>query len=113
MPHRAPAIPLLVPYYQTGQARPVGEPMGTLTTRDLHGLLGIDPARVVDDCMFRMLEPDEIRAGMALPATFRPLGDKRTQAAGYGNAVTPPAAEVLGCASVEAITGEAIERFAV
>ncbi|MBF6358245.1 DNA cytosine methyltransferase [Nocardia higoensis] len=101
---------LLVPYYRTGQARPVGEPMGTLTTRDRHGLLGVDPERLIEACTFRMLEPDEIRAGMAFPATFRPLGDKRTQAAGYGNAVTPPAAEVLGCALVEAITGETIER---
>lgn len=58
------------------------------------------------------IKPDEIRAGMAFPATFRPLGDKRTQAAGYGNAVTPPAAEILGCALVEAITGETIERVA-
>ncbi|MFG2447549.1 DNA methyltransferase [Nocardia fluminea] len=103
---------LLVPYYRTGLARPVVEPMGTLTTHDRFGLLGVDPQRLLDECTFRMLEPDEIRAGMAFRATYKPIGDKRTQAAGYGNAVTPPAAEVLGCALVEAITGEPIERFA-
>ncbi|MBA4856824.1 DNA cytosine methyltransferase [Nocardia farcinica] len=103
---------LLVPYYRTGLARPLTEPMGTLTTRDRHGLLGIDPDRILAECTFRMLEPDEIRAGMAFPPTYIPIGDKRTQAAGYGNAVTPPVPEVIGCALVEAITGEPIERTA-
>ncbi|WP_159850477.1 DNA methyltransferase [Nocardia sp. CY41] len=101
---------LLVPYYRTGQAHPVDEPMGTLTTRDRFALLGTDAERVISECTFRMLEPSEIRAGMAFPATFKSLGDKRTQARGYGNAVTPAAAEVIGCALVEAITGEEIER---
>ncbi|WP_085995494.1 DNA cytosine methyltransferase [Nocardia testacea] len=103
---------LLVPYYRTGIPHPVSDPLGTLTTRDRHGLLGIDPARLINECTFRMLEPDEIRGGMAFPRTFKPIGDKRTQARGYGNAVTPPAAEVLGCALVETITGEDIERYA-
>lgn len=63
-------------------------------------------------CTFRMLEPDEIRDGMAFPRTYKPLGSRRTQAQGYGNAVTPPAAEVIGCALMEAITGTEIERTA-
>ncbi|TCJ88088.1 DNA cytosine methyltransferase [Nocardia alba] len=102
---------LLVPYYRTGVTRPVTDPMGTLTTRDRFGLLGVDPDRLLAECTFRMLDPDEIRDGMAFRSTFKPIGDKRTQAAGYGNAVTPPTAEVLGCALAEAITGEPIERF--
>ncbi|WP_216915225.1 DNA methyltransferase [Nocardia noduli] len=101
---------LLVPYYRTGRAHPISEPMGTLTTRDRFGLLGIDPAQLLGQCTFRMLEATEIRAGMAFPANFRAVGDKRTQARGYGNAVTPAAAEVIGCALVEAITGTDIER---
>ncbi|MEU2106386.1 DNA cytosine methyltransferase [Nocardia sp. NPDC019255] len=103
---------LLVPYYRTGRAHPVDEPMGTLTTRDRFGLLGADREQLLEQCTFRMLEPTEIRAGMAFPATFKALGDKRTQARGYGNAVTPAASEVIGCALVEAITGEDIERTA-
>ncbi|WP_306357333.1 MULTISPECIES: DNA methyltransferase [unclassified Nocardia] len=103
---------LLVPYYRTGRAHPITEPMGTLTTRDRFGLLGIDEVNaLVDECTFRMLECCEIRAGMAFPDEFQALGDKRTQARGYGNAVTPPVSEVLGCALVEAVTGEDIERF--
>lgn len=99
-----------MPYYRTGRAHPISEPMGTLTTRDRFGLLGIDPAQLLGQCTFRMLEATEIRAGMAFPANFRAVGDKRTQARGYGNAVTPAAAEVIGCALVEAITGTDIER---
>jgi DNA (cytosine-5)-methyltransferase 1 len=111
-PPADPDAHLLVPYYRTGVAHPVREPMGTLTTRARYALVGADAARLVDECTFRMLEPTEIRAGMAFPATFKALGDKRTQARGYGNAVTPAAAEVIGCALVEAITGIEIERTA-
>lgn len=103
---------MLVPYYRTGVARSVTEPMGTLTTRDRHALVGIDRERLLGECTFRMLAPSEIRAGMAFPATYKAVGDKRTQARGYGNAVTPAASEVIGCALVEAITGEDIERTA-
>ncbi|MFI7524018.1 hypothetical protein [Nocardia salmonicida] len=103
---------LLVPYYRTGVTRAVTEPIGILTTRDRFGLLGVDPEGLLAECTFRMLDPDEIRNGMAFRPTFQPIGDKRTQAAGYGNAITPPTAQVLDCALAEAITGEPIERFA-
>lgn len=104
---------LLVPYYSTGVARPVSEPMGTLTTRDRYGVLGVDEVnRLAEQCTFRMLEIPEIRDGMAFPEGFKMIGDKRTRARGLGNAVTPPVSEVLGCALVETITGESIERFA-
>ncbi|WP_063016322.1 DNA cytosine methyltransferase [Nocardia nova] len=112
-PPADPDAHLLVPYFRTGRAHPTDRPLGTLTTRDRYALVGADAARLIDECTFRMLEPSEIRAGMAFPATFKALGDKRTQARGYGNAVTPAAAEVIGCALVEAITGTDIERTAV
>ncbi|WP_157103739.1 DNA cytosine methyltransferase [Nocardia harenae] len=106
------AAHLLAPYYSTGVAKPVADrAMDTLSTRDRFGLVGMDPAQLVAECTYRMLEPGEIRAGMAFPRTFKALGDKRTQARGYGNAVTPPVAELIGCALVEAVTGEDIERF--
>ncbi|MFD9614898.1 DNA methyltransferase, partial [Streptomyces sp. NPDC059083] len=80
---------LLVPYHRTGVARPDSQPLGTLTTRDRFGLLGVDQvAALVEECTFRMLECSEIRAGMAFTDGFKALGDKRTQARGYGNAVT-------------------------
>ncbi|MBH0780365.1 DNA cytosine methyltransferase [Nocardia bovistercoris] len=104
--------PLLVPYNRTGRAHPVTDPLGTLTTKDRYALLGVDHTRAVGQCTFRMLADTEVRNGMAFPPTFRPLGDKRTRIRGYGNAVTPASAEVIGCALVEAVTGEQIERCA-
>ncbi|MEU4434453.1 hypothetical protein AB0H60_17675 [Nocardia rhamnosiphila] len=45
------------------------EPLGTVTTRDRHGLLGVDPERIIEACTFRILETSEIRRGMAyIPA---------------------------------------------
>ncbi|MFD0366347.1 DNA cytosine methyltransferase, partial [Nocardia sp. GCM10030253] len=87
-------------------ARGVDQPLATFSANGFHHglvrppvteharhryeLLADDLARLLDECTFRMLDPTEIRAGMAFPATFQALGDKRTQARGYGNAVTPP-----------------------
>jgi DNA (cytosine-5)-methyltransferase 1 len=65
----------------------------------------------VEDCLFRMLEPAEIGAGMAFEPDYQVLGNKREQVRGYGNAVTPCA--VTPCAGslllarvVTALTGE-------
>lgn len=97
---------LLVPYYGTGVARPVCEPSGTVTSVERHGLAS--PAIDVEDVLFRMLEPHEIGAAMAFAAGYQVLGSKREKVRQYGNAVTPPVAEVLISALAEAITGEVI-----
>ncbi|MFE7395166.1 DNA cytosine methyltransferase [Streptomyces sp. NPDC057557] len=100
---------LLIPYYGQGRARPTTDPVGTLTTRDRYALLTTPEAPAVpdiDDCLLRMLNPDEIGRGMAFTEGYRVLGSRREQVRQYGNAVTPPSSEVLGCALVEAITGE-------
>ena len=50
-----------------------------------------DPARIVDDCGFRMLEPHEIAAAMAFPPSYIPHElPKRDRVRLAGNAVTPP-----------------------
>ncbi|GAB3213293.1 DNA cytosine methyltransferase [Marinactinospora endophytica] len=87
---------LLVPYSGNGYARPTSNPVGAVAT----------PA--VEDCRFRMLTPAEIQAAMAFAADYRVLGTRREQVRQLGNGVTPPAAEVLVSALVEAITGEEI-----
>ena len=84
---------LLVPYYRTGTPSPVGEPAPTVTTHDRHGLLHLEVD--LDDCTFRMLEPHEIGAAMAFPATYLVDGTKRDRIRLYGNAVTPPVMELL------------------
>lgn len=101
---------LLVPYYGNGQAKPVNEPIGALTTRDQYALVRGDIA--IDDVRFRMLEPHEIGRAMSFADDYTVLGSKRERVRQYGNAVTPNAAEVLLCALVEAITGDEIDRHA-
>jgi DNA (cytosine-5)-methyltransferase 1 len=97
---------LLVPYYGNGTARPTGQPAPTVTTVDRHALVTTELA--VEECLFRMLSPTEIGAAMAFGRDYTVLGNKREQVRQYGNAVTPPAAEVLMSALVESITGEDI-----
>lgn len=95
---------------QGQMSTPAFEPMRTLTTAGHQSL--ITPGDVaaaeamVDDCQFRMLEPHEVAAGMAFPADYIWIGNRRIRVKHMGNAVTPPAArDLMGCA-VESI-GEA------
>ncbi|YCK35145.1 DNA cytosine methyltransferase [Actinomadura sp. ATCC 39365] len=101
---------LLVPYYSSSDARPVTEPVGTLTTVDRYGLAG--PALDVNEVEFRMLEPHEIGRGMAFASNYVVVGNKRQKVRQYGGAVTPPIAEIIVSALVECVTGESLERAA-
>lgn len=84
---------------------PVGEPLRTLTTAGHQSLLhGQLPD--IEDCLFRMLEPLEVAAGMAFPRDYEWDGNRRERVRMAGNAVTPPAARDLVATVVEAITGE-------
>ena len=102
--------PLLMPYYGTGVARTAAEPVGAMTATDRWALAS--PAVSVEDVLFRMLEPGEIGAAMAFAASYQVLGSKRERVRQYGNAVTPPVAEVIISALVEAINGDDLERAA-
>jgi DNA (cytosine-5)-methyltransferase 1 len=84
----APAA-FLTSYYRTSQPTSVQEPLSTLTGRHRHALTE-GPAIAVEDCYFRMLEPHEIQAGMAFPAAYAVLGNKRERVRQLGQAVTPP-----------------------
>jgi DNA (cytosine-5)-methyltransferase 1 len=97
---------ILVPYYGTGVARDVAGPVGTLTARDRYAL--VSGAFDIEDALFRMLEPREIGRAMAFGGAYIVLGNKREKTRQFGNAVTPPVAEVIVSALVEAITGEAL-----
>jgi DNA (cytosine-5)-methyltransferase 1 len=101
---------MLIPYYGTGVARSVREPIGALTTRDRYALVRGEVD--INDVMFRMLEPREIGRAMSFADDYVVLGSKREKVRQYGNAVTPNAAEILVCALVEAITGDEIDRYA-
>lgn len=92
--------------YDGRQLRPLDAPMPAQTTVQGDALLGA--AIAVEDCTFRMLDVDEIRAGMAFLPGYVLLGNKRERVRMLGNAVTPPAARDLVAAVVEAITGNEI-----
>jgi DNA (cytosine-5)-methyltransferase 1 len=96
--------------YDGGQFRDhTREPLPTQTTVQGDGILSGAGLPAVEDCLFRMLEPHEIHAGMAFVPDYIVLGNKRQKVKQLGNAVTPPVAEVLVSALVECISGEAVE----
>ncbi len=110
---------LLVPYYGSADsALPAAGPIGALTSRDRYGLAqpgdldryDADLDDLIGDVLFRMLEPHEIAAAMAFDPDYKVVArTKRDKVRLYGNAVTPPVAELIVSALVEAITGEPID----
>jgi len=93
-------------YAHDAGVRDMLRPMPTQTTVQGDALLTAEEwDALVDDCLFRMLEPHEIHAGMAFTPDYVVLGSKRQKVRQLGNAVTPPAAEVLVAALVECIQG--------
>ncbi|MGF6884987.1 DNA (cytosine-5)-methyltransferase 1 [Nocardia sp. GAS34] len=102
---------MLLPYYGHSAPRRVDDPMGTVPTRDKYALVEAISELDIDDVRFRMLEPHEISSAMAFESGYVVLGNKRQRVRQLGNAVTPPVAEVLISALVEAITGEELDRW--
>jgi len=86
---------------------PIDEPARTLTTAGHQSLLGWADPPAVQDCTFRMLQPDEIQAAMAFQSSYTVLGNRREQVRQLGNAVTPPAAEWLIAAIAASLHGGA------
>lgn len=93
---------------------PVSEYMRTVTAKGHQSLLEWQQkaGQEVDisDVLFRMLEPHEIGRGMAFADDYIVTGTKRDRVRQFGNAVTPPVAELIVSALVEAITGQELER---
>ncbi|MFF4741264.1 DNA cytosine methyltransferase [Streptomyces sp. NPDC001262] len=101
---------LLVPYYGNGNALRADQPIGAITTKDRWALVQSLADIDINDVLYRMLEPHEIGRGMAFADGYRlSPRSKRHRVRLYGNAVTPPVAELLISALVEAITGETLE----
>ena len=86
--------PFMVSYYgSNGSLRDVGREMGAITTVDRHAL--VSPEQLIEECGFRMLQPHEIGRGMAFDDGYVVMGNNREKVRQYGNAVTPPAMELL------------------
>ena len=92
---------LLVPYYGNGTASTTDEAHRTLTTTDRYSL--VSGSVDIEDCIFRMLTPDEIKRGMGFAGDYKLLGTKREQVKQSGNAVTPPNSRDLGAAVAESL----------
>lgn len=96
--------------YDSGDLRPLIEPMPTQTAVEGDALVGT--AVNVDDCTLRMLAVDEIKLGMDFPAGYVLLGKaKRNHVRMLGNAVTGcSAADLVACVT-EAVTGVDLPRY--
>lgn len=82
-------------YYGNKQASGVSEPINTMTGVDRAGLVGALEGLTTDDLTFRMLKSHEIGRAMAFQDDYVVLGTERDRVKQYGNAVTPPAMEIL------------------
>lgn len=104
--HHAEVQAFLVKYFSTGTAKPVTEPLDTITTKERFGLVTIHGEDyIITDIRMRMLTPRELFRAQGFPENYiidhdsegRPY-PKSKQVARCGNAVTPP----VSCALVRA-----------
>ena len=82
-------------YYGTQNASGIHEPVHTVTGIDRAGLVGALENMTIDELTFRMLSPHEIGRAMAFPEQYIVLGTNRDKVKQFGNAVTPPAMEMI------------------
>lgn len=106
--HQSLVIPRswLMTYYNNGQLSPIEDAAPTVTTLPRHALVTAEagqPPRV-EDCGFRMLEPHEIQAAMAFPASYVVTGTRREKVKQLGNAVTPPVMQLLVSRCIESLS---------
>lgn len=85
---------LVTTYYGNGGVQPAGESLATVTTVERHALL-TGPTVNLDDVLFRMLEPREMKRAMDFPTEYVMKGNRREQSRLAGNAVCPPNARDL------------------
>lgn len=68
--------------------------LNAVTCNDRNGLVSYKEP-FIEDCYYRMLKPFETKLAMAFDRDYIVLGDSRQQVRQCGNAVTPPAMELL------------------
>lgn len=90
---------MVVPYTRNGRPRDAAIDVAPTATAEGPPAVVLSE-RDIDDCRFRMFALHEIAAAMAMRdhvdgSEYQVLGNKRERMAQYGNAVTPPAMELL------------------
>ena len=101
--HHAEVQAFLVKYFSTGTAKPVNEPLDTITTKDRFAVVTIHGEKyIITDIKMRMLQPRELFNAQGFPADYIIDRDadgkpypKSKQVARCGNAVTPPVPAAL------------------
>lgn len=99
--HSLVVPPFVVKLRNNQDVSSITDPLGVITAGGIHAGVAFPPdldrptPPAVDDCGFRMLQPHEIRQGMAFPDSYVILGNKRDQVRQLGNAVTPPVMSLL------------------
>ncbi len=93
--HALVVPPFIISYYtrlagQQAAVSSLSKVLPTVPGRAVHYVAEPGETPAVEDCGFRMLQPHEIGAAMAFPASYVVLGNQREQVKQYGNAVTPP-----------------------
>ena len=101
--HHAEVQAFLVKYFSTGTAKPVDEPLDTVTTKDRFALVTIHGEEyIITDIKMRMLTPRELFNAQGFPRDY--IIDRDDKGAPYsrakqvarcGNAVTPPVPAAL------------------
>ncbi len=98
-----PPQPFIVNMQSDNQPTWLHEPMRTVLTGGHKVLVEPTADIAVEDCGFRMLEPEECGAAMAFPRDYKVLGGKRDRVKQFGNAVTPPVMDILMQRCMEAL----------
>lgn len=101
-------LALVVPYTRDARPRPAErEPLTTVATEGPPAVAITEED--IDNCLFRMFDLPEIAKAMAMAhhvdgeSTYQVLGNRRERMAQYGNAVTPPAMELIVSRLLEVI----------
>jgi site-specific DNA-cytosine methylase len=97
-------VPFLSHFY--GHARPgysdIRHPAPTQLGNDHTGV--VEPVSItVDECGFRMMEPLEAKAAMAIPAGYEIVGSKRVMVKLCGQAVTPPVSGFISGRAIDSL----------
>ena len=101
--HHAEVQAFLVKYFSNGAAKPVNEPLDTVTTKDRFALVTVHgEPYIITDIRMRMLNPRELFNAQGFPGDYIIDRDadghpyaKSKQVARCGNAVTPPVPAAL------------------
>lgn len=104
--HRGQAVVslFLTEYFGTGEARSVGDPLSTMTTKHRHGLTLVKLMQELGivDVSFRMLDVDELAAAQGFPQGYDLFGTKAEQIKQVGNSVHTLVARAICTAIGEA-----------